>query len=291
MLTHSFDAITAALPLKPRTFLRFIWRLGYIPNFRNPKTFNEKLNARKFSSASDVLTLCSDKILVKDYVSSIIGPDVLIPTYHTAKRANPEDIKAVIKKNGPIALKPNHGSGTIEFLDQDSTDEHIHSSCEAVNESLRYDHGKSTGEHWYSKISRRILAEQDLRTLNAGEIPLDYKFHVFGNRDKSKQRLILQVDFDRFSNHHRSFFDEELHWLPIFCKYPTLKTSLQPPSNFQQMLDFAKILAQPFTYARIDFYNVYNRIYFGEMTFCHESGFGKFPSKAYDLWIGNLWNK
>lgn len=70
---------------------------------------------------------------------------------------------------------------------------------------------------------------------------------------------------------------------------PTIRSYVQRPENYEKMVEIAKILAEPFSYVRVDLYNVSGAIYFGEMTFAHESGGGEFTSKGYDLWMGNLW--
>jgi hypothetical protein len=57
------------------------------------------------------------------------------------------------------------------------------------------------------------------------------------------------------------------------------------------MLELAKTLAKDFSYARVDFYNIDGKIYFGELTFAHESGDAGFNSYAYDKWLGDLWQQ
>jgi hypothetical protein len=42
------------------------------------------------------------------------------------------------------------------------------------------------------------------------------------------------------------------------------------------MLEVTRKLAKPFNHVRVDWYICENRLVFGEMTFFHESGFGKF---------------
>ncbi|WP_254619332.1 ATP-grasp fold amidoligase family protein [Vibrio metschnikovii] len=59
--------------------------------------------------------------------------------------------------------------------------------------------------------------------------------------------------------------------------------------NYEEMLFLTKVLSEPFTYVRVDFYNVGGNIYFGEMIFAHESGDGAFTTKAHDRWLGKLW--
>ncbi|EPR7348600.1 ATP-grasp fold amidoligase family protein, partial [Escherichia coli] len=53
---------------------------------------------------------------------------------------------------------------------------------------------------------------------------------------------MLHIDFDRNSNHNRSFFDDDLNWLPFSSFVPSIYTSINKPVNFEEMLILAKKL-------------------------------------------------
>src|SRR5690625_3260762 len=57
------------------------------------------------------------------------------------------------------------------------------------------------------------------------------------------------------------------------------------------MWHMAEILAEPFSYARVDFYNNGGHIYFGEITFAPGGGSSKFNDKDTELWFGSLWQQ
>src|SRR5690554_6959932 len=61
-------------------YLKFLKRNHYFPNLHNPKTFNEKLNYRKFFTKNSLFTLCTDKIKVKNYVKDKIGEEYITKT-------------------------------------------------------------------------------------------------------------------------------------------------------------------------------------------------------------------
>src|SRR5690606_18168235 len=90
-------------------------------------------------------------------------------------------------------------------------------------------------------------------------------------------------------NHNISYFNQDLEWLPIAVELPNMCTRIDTPINYKSMLEYARKLAEPFTYVRVDFYNVAGAIYFGEMTFAKTSGTAIFMHKMYDLWLGNFW--
>ena len=69
--------------------LEFRRHLGYWPNLDNPKTFNEKICARKFHPLVDAPRLV-DELEVRDYVASRVGGEFLTRLYYGGNR--PEDV-------------------------------------------------------------------------------------------------------------------------------------------------------------------------------------------------------
>jgi hypothetical protein len=267
---------------------KFIKKNKYLPDFHNPKTFNEKINYRKRNAEHKLFSVCADKIEAKRWAAEIIGDEFIIENYYVGKSITPSKLKEIISEKGDCLVKANHNSGPVHLLTPSSTVEQIDRACFSVNEQLKVDFGKLSGEPWYSEIQPRVLVERCLRP-EPGETDIrDYKFHVFKQKD-GNSKIVLHIDFDRYTNHNRSFFDEQLNWLPFAIKYPAIRREIEKPKSYDKMCELAKILAKPFSYARVDFYNVAGSIYFGEVTFAHESGAGDFTMYAYDLWMGKLW--
>lgn len=267
----------------------FIFKLGYFPNLKNPISYNEKINYRKNNITNDLFTICSDKIRAKDYVKNILGDDVIIENYYEGNSIDIHIIKKIINDKGDIVLKTNHNSGSVYILNRNSTDKEILDACTDIIKQLKIDFGKLTGETWYSKIKPKVLIEKRLFNTNNDEDIQDYKFHVFKQKNK-KPKVFFHIDFDRSKNHNRSYFDAELNWLPFSVFAPSIKTQIQKPLNFEKMKEMAILLAEPFSYVRVDFYNIDGKIYFGELTFAPGSGLSAFSNKKYDFWFGRHWD-
>lgn len=269
-------------------WLNFVKNNRYIPNFKNPKTYNEKINHRKNDPKHELFSICADKIAAKDYVAKQISTDIIIPNYYVGDDISFETMKSILDEKGDCLLKANHNSGPVYLLTTQSTDKEIKHAVDDVNHQLTIDFGKLQNETWYSDIKPRVLVEKRLDP-EPGETDIrDYKFHVFKQVDNS-YKIILEVHFDSSWNHNISYFTHELEWLPITVELPNIYTKIDIPLNYEKMLDHAKKLAESFTYVRVDFYNVEGAIYFGEMTFAKTSGAAIFMHKMYDLWLGNLW--
>src|SRR5690625_6249858 len=97
-------------------WLNFIRKNHYIPNFKNPKTYNEKVNFRKNNPKNPLFSLCADKIKAKEYVAEKISPDIIIPNYYVGKSIDFGTMKQIIQEQGDCFLKANHNSGTVHLL-------------------------------------------------------------------------------------------------------------------------------------------------------------------------------
>ena len=58
------------------------------------------------------------------------------------------------------------------------------------------------------------------------------------------------------------------------------------PSLFEEMKVIARILSQGIPHVRVDLYIINNKIYFGEMTFFHNSGIFSVTPDEWDYRIG-----
>ena len=69
---------------------------------------------------------------------------------------------------------------------------------------------------------------------------------------------------------------------------PDENMKLEIPTNLEEMIGLANQLSRDIPFARIDFYNVNKKIYFGEITFYPASGFGQFSPSDYNNVLGDM---
>ena len=112
----------------------------------------------------------------------------------------------------------------------------------------------------------------------------DYKFMCFNGDVKCSF-----VCSERFSNEglHVTFFDREWNVMPFERHYPCVKEGIPKPKNYSKMLEFAELLSQNIPFVRVDFYEVNNKIYFGELTFYPGAGFEEFSPEEWDYKLGS----
>lgn len=252
---------------------------GYWPNWRNPKTYNEKLNWLKLNDRRPEYTMMVDKYAVKDYVSIIIGSEYVIPTIGVWD--NPEDIEWDALPNR-FVLKTTHGGGNegvvickdINTFDREK-------AIEKLNKSLKQDIYRKLREWPYKNVPRRIIAEKFIEGEN-GDLP-DYKFFAFDGVVRAlfigSERGSGDVKFD--------YFDAEFNHLDLVQYHPMSGRNIPKPENFEEMKEIASKLSRGIPNVRVDLYNVKGKIYFGELTFFHHGGVTPFHPQEWDYTFGS----
>lgn len=249
-------------------------------NLNNPQTFNEKLQWLKLYDKNPEYTKMVDKYQVKEYVGNIIGWEYIIPTLGVWNKF--EDINFE-KLPNQFVLKCTHDSGGIIIV-KDKLSINLLESQKKINKCLKRNYYYAGREWPYKNVKPRIIAEIYLNDFNSGEL-MDYKFFCFNGKVK-----FLKVDFNRFIEHHANYYDTKLNILPFgerICP-PDLNKKIDFPENINKMIELAEKLAKDIPFVRIDFYNVNEKIYFGEMTFYPAAGFGKIEPEEWDLKIGEM---
>lgn len=99
----------------------------------------------------------------------------------------------------------------------------------------------------------------------------------------------MYVAADRFTPGEETsfdFFDMDYNHIKTKNGHPNTKRTLERPQGFELMKELAATLSVGFPHVRIDFYDINGKIYFGEMTFFHMSGFVKFKPDDLDYLMG-----
>ena len=253
-------------------------KLGYTLNLDVPNTFNEKIQWLKLHDRTPLHTICANKYKVREHIAKTIGSQYLIPLLYETSDAN-----TLTKENlpeAPFVLKSNHDSGNVIIVkDKESINwKYVQRRFTQVLKSNYYYPGR---EWQYKDIEPLVIVEEMLLDKN-NKIPNDYKLHCFNGK-----LLFTQIDSDRFENHKRNLYDINWELMPCLLIYENDEL-IEKPNTMDKMQELAEVLAKDFDYVRVDFYTVEGKIYFGEITFHPESGFGKFSSKECDEKLGSL---
>ena len=253
-------------------------RLGYKPDIKNPKTFNEKIIYRKLYGSKPEFTELADKYEVRRFVDRVLGTGFLPELYYVGK--NVKDIPFAELPYSFVA-KTNHGSACTAIV-QNKDNADFEAIKEQLDKSMKQRFGFVTNESWYQKIEPKIIIEQLWNDKEQG-IPFDYKFFCFNGKCH-----YIQVDLDRFTKHARNIYDTNWELQDFTLQYNNGR-SLEKPKCLEKMIDVAEILAQGFDFVRVDLYQVNEQVKFGEMTFSPGAGLEVFTPQVYDRILGDLW--
>lgn len=225
-------------------------------NWRDPEGITQKLLWLNRFWQPQIKVDCADKYRAKLYLEECGLHDLIVPLLGVWKTPDEIDFDILPKQ---FVLKTNHGCGTnIICTDKDKLD--VEATREQLRSWLRIDFGKPFNERHYSRIKRCIIAEKLLQT---GDFPVDYKIHCLNGEpycflfyprhtETTCERISFSLDWQRE------------YYIKGEEKY---QYEIPRPDNLEKMLEFARILSNPFPYVRIDFYESDGQLYLGEFTF------------------------
>jgi len=253
----------------------FLQTVGYEPSLNQPITFNEKLQWYKLYYRDSLLTQCSDKYLVREYIKEKVGEEYLVNLLGVYNSTGSLDLNKLPNK---FVLKVNHGSAQNIICTDKSTlnTQEVSNKLNAWMEP-RANHYYSSYEWGYKNIKPKIICEEYL-----GEVS-DYKIYCFNG----KAQLILFAT-DRQEELKIDFLD--LNWtkLPIRRGPKNIDRRYRKPKLLVKIIEIANILAKPFPFVRVDFFIVKNRIFVGEMTFYPGAGLIPFEPIEWDYKLGDM---
>lgn len=273
------------LPNKWFVKTMFKMRHGYKLNYDNPKTFNEIVNVNKFNKEYLSYCIYTDKANVKQIVNSIVGEDICFPTIGVYEKMTREIFDSLPNE---FVMKSTHNSQCLSIVKNKSslTGKEIKKIIKKQNRALRINGAAQMHELQYKNVVPQVIVEK-LMLDESGKLPKDYKILCIHGEPQ-----FIEVDYDRLTDFRLVFMStswEKMPWrLSKFCS--TKEDHPEKPQNLDKMLELARLLSKLFPFVRVDLYSFGGKIYFGELTFLHDSGFSKFSEYKWDLYYGNLIN-
>ena len=272
------DNMLSVIPDKLYLQLKYFYRFHKFPDLKNPKTYNEKLQWLKLYDRNPIYTTMADKYEAKKYVANIIGEEYIVPTLGVWDKFDDIDFDSLPNQ---FVLKCTHDSGGLVICKDKNTFD-IDAAKNIIEKSLNTNYFYHSREWPYKNIKPRIIAEEYIAN-NDGTLP-DYKFFSFDGDTKA-----LYIATDRQSNEETKFdfYDCEFNHLDFVNSHPNSKKENKKPEHFDEMIKLANILSKGYPHIRVDFYEVNGKVYFGELTFYHMSGFQPFKPDKWDYTFGD----
>ena len=256
------------------------------PELDHPRTFNEKILWLKLNDRTPLHTLCADKYTVRSYLKEIFGEDCLIPLLYVTDDYKTVNLQTI--PNEPCIIKASHSQGDM-FIVRDKSNIDLKKLQYLMKIWLKRNLYEETQEWQYKECKPRIIIEKLLQDKN-GHIPNDYKLHFINGKLE-----FVYCSVGRETTNKRNIYDA--NWNPLYFSWvePYKDASnirgeeIPAPASFEEMKRIGSEIAKDFPYyVRVDFYDVDGKLYFGEITFHHGSGFDVFVPNHYDEDYGTL---
>ena len=270
--------------MSDKFYLSVLWKMvmGYELDWKNPKTFSEKLQWLKFHDHNPLYTKLVDKYRVKQWVADKIGKQYIIPTLEVYDSVDEIDLN---KLPDQFVLKCNHDSGSVVICKDKSTFE-LEVAKKKLGDALKKNFYWEAREWPYKNVKPCIFAEAYLsQNPNENDLP-DYKWYCFNGEPK-----YCQVIQDRTNNETIDIYDADWEHQSFVGLNPKASVAITPPPRPYDLglqIRIARELSKGMPFSRIDLYEVNQSIYFGEITFYPWGGFGSFRPNQYNEIIGQM---
>lgn len=246
-------------------------------NFKNPQTFNEKLNWMKLHYRKPEFTDMVNKAKAKNIAASKIGDKHTIKTLALYDKW--EDIDFETLPNS-FVLKTTHSSGVV-FVVRDKSTYDFKIAKKKIKRSLRRNYFYQSREWPYKNCERKIIVEEYMADAKEKNLPV-YKFFCFSG----KPFIVQTIKNDKTSYETIDYFDMNWTRLELKQNFENSENPLEKPVNFEEMKEIAATLSEGFPFIRVDLYSINGVVYFSEYTFFSDTGFAKFTPDKWDLILG-----
>lgn len=265
-----------------RTYVKLLYRLfmGKKCNLDKPETFQEKLQWLKFNDRKPIYHQMVDKAEAKKFIAERVGEQYVIPSIGVWDCFDEIDFSLFPEE---FIIKNTHDSGTY-FICTDKNNMDKEKMLKRLSTTWGKDYYYVSREWPYKGLKQRIIAEPLLHDKRSNVLT-DYKFFTFNGEPK-----FYYTTSDRGSNTglKEDFFDIDGKLLDFNQRgYKNNPNTPTIPKNLKKMVEFARILAKDTYHLRVDFYELGDRMYVGEMTFFDGGGLFPFVPERYNKILGD----
>ena len=274
--------IFSFMPDKMYLQLHYFLILGKFINFKNPKTYTEKLQWLKVNNRKSEYSSLVDKLAVREHIANVWGEEHLFPLLGVWESFDDIDFDSLPEQ---FVLKCNHDSGSTRVIKSKSslTEEDFEKLRSHFIKRLDREYYFAGREYPYKGLPRHIMAEAFMVDETAPEKAIeDYKFFCFNGEPK-----IMFVATDRDTDVKFDFFDMDFNHLEITNIHPQSGKEIQKPEKFEEMKEIAAKLSKGMPQVRIDLYELNGKLYFGEYTFFHGGGFCRWEPEEWERRLGD----
>lgn len=265
-------------------YIKILYRLltGESCDLKHPVTYNEKLQWLKLHDRKPEYAGMVDKYEVRELIKELFGEEYLIPCFGVYNSFDEIDFDKLPEQ---FVLKCTHDSGSVVIC-QEKASFDKQKAKEKLEKAMRKNYYSAYREWPYKTVKPRIIAEQFMVD-ESGDDLKDYKIMCFHGKAE-----VIEVHENRFTEHKvhtQTFYDRDWNRLSIEQDgWPVVEEERKKPEQMDQMLQMSEAVSKDMYHARVDWYLINGKIYFGEITFYDGSGFEPFPNREDNVFLGNF---
>ena len=251
----------------------------YRLDWDNPRTYDEKMTWALANLIGESEAFYADKYRVREYVSSLGYGDMLPKIYGVWENAKDIDFDCLPNS---FVLKANHAAGDEYYcICKDKINIDKDKIIKKINKALHSTIWKSQCEYHYKYIKPLVFAEEFLSD-GRGHRMTDYKIHCF-----SGEPVCILVCSNRDEKLKLDYYDLDWNYLDVVPENLRSGKLIERPKGLDKMILAAKDLSAKFPTARIDFYDVNGKVYFGEITLTPAGGNLYYINKKWQKILGD----
>ncbi len=252
-----------ATAISPKLYIKlsYLHNRGKFPNLKNPKDVSEIILSTMYSGKVNEYSDYVDKIKVREIYKDW-GYEQYLPKIYGIWN-NTDEINFDLLPDS-FALKTNHGCGS-HYICKNKSELNIEEAKIIINQALNTKFGLA--ETQYHSIKPLVYCEEYIND-GTGNLPSDYKFLCTDGEIK----CILIVT-DRIKTSYK-LLTYNIKWEKLDYVTPHYQTNydFEKPKNLKLMTSIAKQISQKFEFVRVDFYDLGDKIFLGELTFTPQGG-------------------
>lgn len=270
------------IPDKQMICLQYWMKTGRRLNLKNPKRYTEKLQWYKLYHRDPLMAQCADKYEVRAYIEKKGLGNILNECHGVYQSEDDIDFDVLPEQ---FVIKATNGAGGVGIeICKDKSQLDIPKLKKELHEWLKPQKNGGGREWVYYRYKPKLMIEKYLAPGKGENSLVDYKFFCFNG-----EPYCLYVMNERFTEGgvRQNIYDLDFNVMPYMReKIKPIRTKINKPGNFDEMIEIVRKLSGDFPYVRVDLYDIDGRVYFGELTFFPESGYYDFEPDEFDFVLG-----
>lgn len=248
-------------------------------DWNNPRNLIEKIFWLQLYTDTSLWSICADKYRIREYARSR-GIEHLLPVlYGHWKCSNDIDFDKLPKS---FVLKTTNGCGQVLVV-KDKKQLNIKNTRFLLDKWMMLRYGYNNAQIHYTRIKPCIIAEEFITDSNdESKGIVDYKVWCLNGNVEYILCVFDRIILGENRGYKLAAYDKEWNNISLKCLKPDklADVDIARPKHLDDMIKYAEYISKDFIEVRVDFYDTFDRIYLGELTFT--TGYGYHKDEFYD---------